>query len=226
LSSLDQVLGTILASLAHARRIADQETIAIAEYYRSEPLLAGMSLPRIRVPEMVVDLPFIIEEESPPKPEVHEDVDVIIKAISARLVTAVREENGTLPRGAKQRFERQLTGVFRETRIGKEGFSRKDVVKAVGRAFTAAREEFLGDLLDERQLRAISKAILNEAAAIAVKEERTQAIVKVSVRTVDIKEKSDSHSVVRIKLVLREEGVEWTSTEDDDGTLHRFLTPE
>lgn len=226
MSGLDQVLGTFLASLAHARRIADEETIAIAEYYRSQPLLAGMSLPRIRVAELVIDLPFIIEEESPATPEQLEKTDVIKKAMSARLMTAANAEDVRLPRTVKQRFERQLDNAFREAGIGTGGHTREDVVRAVGRAFTATTEAELSERLSESQLKAVSKAILNEAAAVAVRKERTPATVKVSVRTEDVKEKSDPASVVRIKLVLREEGLEWTAVKDDEGTVHRFLTPE
>ena len=45
MADIGQLVGTLLASLAHARRITDQETVAIAEYYKDNPLLEGMSVP-------------------------------------------------------------------------------------------------------------------------------------------------------------------------------------
>lgn len=50
MSELSEVLGALMISLVHARRLADEETAAVAEYYKDHPLLEGMSLPRVRVP--------------------------------------------------------------------------------------------------------------------------------------------------------------------------------
>ena len=43
MAELGELLGTILASVAHARRMADEETAALAEYYKDHPLLEGMA---------------------------------------------------------------------------------------------------------------------------------------------------------------------------------------
>jgi len=48
-------------SLVHARRMADEETAAVAEYYKDNPLLEGMSLPRVRVPQLTIDMPITID---------------------------------------------------------------------------------------------------------------------------------------------------------------------
>ena len=58
---IGEIMGTLLASVSHARRISDEETAAIAEYYKDNPLLEGMSIPRIRIPELTIELPVIIE---------------------------------------------------------------------------------------------------------------------------------------------------------------------
>ncbi|MDY6857249.1 MAG: hypothetical protein SWO11_21615 [Thermodesulfobacteriota bacterium] len=60
MADLGQLIGTILSSVAHARRIADEESTAIAEYYRDNPLLEGMSVPRIRVSELTLELPMLV----------------------------------------------------------------------------------------------------------------------------------------------------------------------
>lgn len=59
--NLNEVLGAILNSIASARRMADEQTVRLAEQYLQDPLLAGMSVPRIRLPEVIVDLPILIE---------------------------------------------------------------------------------------------------------------------------------------------------------------------
>ena len=67
MSELSEVLGSLMISLVHARRLADEETAAVAEYYKDHPLLEGMSLPRVRVPELTIDMPLTINQHIPAK---------------------------------------------------------------------------------------------------------------------------------------------------------------
>ena len=41
MAELSEVLGALMVSLVHARRMADEETAAVAEYYKDNPLLEG-----------------------------------------------------------------------------------------------------------------------------------------------------------------------------------------
>lgn len=58
---LNEVLGALMADLAEARHLADQQTVRLARSYRKDPVLKCMSVPRIRIPEVVVDLPIMID---------------------------------------------------------------------------------------------------------------------------------------------------------------------
>jgi len=229
MSELGQVVGSLLSSLAHARRIADEETALIAEHYRNQPLLEGMSLPRVRVPELTIELPVLIEEEEPGKPEVLEDPRVIRRGVNARFVEAVEKEGVKLSKTVLERFDKRLAEAFREGGItGDDGdrHTHLDVEQAVERAFQRILKSDLSQRLTRTQATAVSKAIVQEAAALAVKEPRVLPSVKVIVRTADIKDKTDPANVTRIKLVLREEGLEWTANMQDDGSVERTLTPE
>lgn len=62
MATLGELVGALVNSLSHARRLADEETVAIAEHYRNHPLLAGMSVPRVRIPEMRLDLPILLDD--------------------------------------------------------------------------------------------------------------------------------------------------------------------
>ncbi len=222
MSEFSRVLGSLLSSVAHARRIADEETAILAEYYRSQPLLEGLSLPRVRVAETIIDLPVVIEHEDPGTPEILESLRLIKTSVSARLITAAETEGVKLPMAMKERFEQQLDSAFRRCEMRTRG----DVVRAVERAFHSAIQGEPVERLKGESLAAVSRAILQEARDVAVKKERIPPSFKVTVRTADIKEQSDRESVTRVKLVLHEEGLEWAATTDDDGTIRRFLTPE
>lgn len=58
---LNEVLGALMADLAEARHLADQQTVRLARSYRKDPVLKCMSVPRIRIPEVVVELPIMID---------------------------------------------------------------------------------------------------------------------------------------------------------------------
>jgi hypothetical protein len=60
----------------------------------------------------------------------------------------------------------------------------------------------------------------------AIKEPGRAATLKTSVLTSEIKERSNPDSVTRLKLVLREEGMEWQEVKRADGSSSAMLTPE
>ena len=57
---LGDVIGAMLADVAKARVRADVEALRIAEAYSRDPLLKHLSVPRFRLPDMVVDLPVLV----------------------------------------------------------------------------------------------------------------------------------------------------------------------
>lgn len=68
MAKLSDVLGSLLADLAAARHCADQETVRLAKLYREDPILRTMSVPRIRMPEVIVELPVLMSGPPTPKP--------------------------------------------------------------------------------------------------------------------------------------------------------------
>lgn len=60
MAKLSDIVGTLLADLAAARHCADKETVRLAKLYREDPILKTMSVPRIRMPEIIVDLPVLL----------------------------------------------------------------------------------------------------------------------------------------------------------------------
>ena len=105
MADLGELLGTLVVGLAHARRMADEESAAIAEHYRDHPLLERMSVPRIRVQELVVDVPVLLETFAEGVPSTPGDATLVRKALSEELrvglgirVSVELTEPGGLPR--------------------------------------------------------------------------------------------------------------------------------
>lgn len=57
---LSDVLGALVAGVAHARSIADSEVLSIARRYRRHEHLRGLAVPRLRISKMVVELPLLL----------------------------------------------------------------------------------------------------------------------------------------------------------------------
>lgn len=226
-SDLGEVLGTLLASLAHARRIADEESAAIAEHYRDTPLLEGMSLPRVRVPEMVVDLPVLIDEykaaaDSVPSPEPE------IRAEARELLAeAAQAEKVKLPKLFLGRFERGMrVELGRLVSHKRPRWSAEAVVKAADNAFLSALEKDTVRRFTEEQVVTVREDLRRRVASIELEKEGHPPSLAVTVVTSEVKERAAPSNVARLQMTLKEEGMEWTVVEQSDGSVRRVLTPE
>ena len=74
---LESVIGSVVSAVAQARRIADEESIAIAEYYRQHPRLCDLSATRIRLPDVTVDLPVVVDDHTTVSPGAVATRDVV-----------------------------------------------------------------------------------------------------------------------------------------------------
>lgn len=63
--TLKDVLGAIVSSISHARRISDMEVMRIANFYREHDYLEGLSVPRLRINQVVLDLPVLLGDSIP-----------------------------------------------------------------------------------------------------------------------------------------------------------------
>lgn len=59
-TKLSEVIGGLVASIAHARSVADAEALRIAHRYRQHELLKGLSVPRLRIRNVSISLPVIL----------------------------------------------------------------------------------------------------------------------------------------------------------------------
>ncbi len=230
MADLGRLLGTLLGSLAHARRIADEETAAIAEYYKNNPLLEGMSLPRIRVPELILDLPMIIEAHEEGEPNVMQEDAVIRKAVSEELRMVLERDRIHFTQAMVQRFEQEVKVELDTLKAGGEferGYPRELAARAVDKALSRAMAEAGPQRsITQAQLRALSSALRLKASNVALKREGVPAKITASIISSEIKEKATANNVVRLKVSMKEEGLEWTIGQNEDGTVSQKLTPE
>jgi hypothetical protein len=106
------------------------------------------------------------------------------------------------------------------TPIVKETISRgvqvafSDAMKRTNTVFTPEQEKI------------ISRDLRNAAIKSGFSKSPVSSGIIGNIRTADVKEKSTPASVARIKVTLKEEGLEWSTQAAENGGINRTLQPE
>jgi hypothetical protein len=227
MTDLGHVLGSVLASLARARHIADLQTAEIAEQYRDNPLLEGLSVPRVRVPELRIELPILIDGETDGSPGKLHDAEYIARRAVATIHEGLNAYDLRLHANVRQQLLKELSaGLTRKTK------SQADVTKeaVIRRAERITRRVLLSTPLAEHlsqdQLRAILAAVRHRVDETAEAKPSQPPGIKVNPLSSEVKENASPAVVARLTLAMREEGLEWEISRSDDGTTRRRLGPE
>ena len=219
---LESVMGSVVSAVAQARRIADEESVAIAEYYRQHPRLCDLSAPRIRLPEVTVDLPVVVDDHTAGSPGTVATPAAVNAAARNAIKLSLQAQGERLPSGVLSTFRDSFSAKASDKPSATE--ARAVYADAADTALAAVFAD------DRLELDAVAAAKLRTSVRDAV--DRTaigRAAIgprtAVSVKSADIAAR-DPASVTTIRLSIREEGMEWTTIENEDGSLSDRLVPE
>ncbi len=231
MAELGDLLGTLLVSLSKARQMADSEAAIMAEWYRSHPLLEGLAVPRVRVPEMVLDLPILLEASEPGEPNQIADTRVIVAAVEEALASSAKRNGLELSRDVAAAASSRLISAIAELKASSQGAPRFIPREAVARIAETAVVQALSDAREgERiagdKLRAVVADVRLRVFEVAEVKAGIPPRIRATLMTSEVKERADPSSVTRVKLTLREEGLEWNINVASDGTSKRSLSPE
>jgi len=228
MTDLDEFLGAILAGVSHARRIADEESTAIAEYYKDNPLLSGMAVPRVRIPEFTIDIPLLIEDQEQKQPPRFKPRAAVAREVTRVAKEAIKEKGVKISAASMKKFEtrisHELEGLTR-TSPGRPIPAREQFVKISELAFIDTLRNEKIDMPDNVK-REILSSLRRAARENLLDKPGEPPRLKINVLTAEIKDKAAPVQVARIKLTVREEGLEWTTIENEDGSSESRLTPE
>lgn len=232
MADLGELLGMLMVSLARAREMADLETAAIAERYKDHPLLEGISLPRIRVPELTMELPILIDSEESGEAPTPESPEVIEREVDRSLEESASRNGVQIPNDARQRFRESLRHAL--VRAGgvsvsatQPAASRETVVRSVEASLVASlgTPELRGIIAGDK-LKALISDVRRRADEVAERTPGKPPRINATIMTSEVKEKAGAGNATQVRLTLREEGLEWSIVKRDDGTLTRSLQPE
>lgn len=235
MATLNEYLGGIFSSITDARVMADVQTVQVAEQYAKHELLKHFSVPRMRISDIELTIPVAIEGLNQ-RTELQLDPigNTEFKRINARelsrfvgyselppiagqkLLTALDSRIGILIENIKTEgdvknpmwiFAKSIVddlfeiGIEARLHEGKfpDGYRQDEITKI-------AYELGLGLVTG-----IVDKPVLDQLTVIAeshrLREQRPE-------------------DVIRIRMKVSEDGMEWQTLQRDDGTLERKLLPE
>ncbi|WP_371195194.1 hypothetical protein [Glaciecola sp. SC05] len=231
MSELSEVLGALMVNLVHARRMADEETAAVAEYYKDNPLLEGMSLPRVRVPELTIDMPLTFDKHTPAKDAQLNTPSVIHKSLMDQFKASIADEEITTDTKKFQAvFDKEarlaLQQISDNRKNGDTRVTKEAVLRGVDNAFAKALKKSAANKeIPFENSNSVNKAIRHRVAQVALKTQANPISLEASATTSAVKENSTAANSVRLHITLREEGLEWATSAEDGKLTHR-LQPE
>ena len=227
MADLGVLLGALISGVVHARRIADEESAAIAEHYKDNPLLSGMSIPRIRVPEVSIDIPMLIEAQDEGEADQISDADTIKNAVRKELKDSLSREGLSVNEKDLKAFDTAFGQQLDKVAVPSVYRSpREAVIRAAEDAYSATIKN---KIVKDGTLAASTRVVSNlrfSASGSALRKVGRSPQIGASILTAEVKDKSSHTNVSRLTLTLKEEGLEWSIGQNDDGTMTRKLTPE
>ena len=228
---LGDYLGQLMAEIAIARMHADLETVRLAEIYAAHPLLRTMSVPRLRLPEVDLELPVLIEQVEETRAGGPARGGVTLGEIRRKfddvLSPRLKSTGIKLSDTDRKRLKAVLDRTIREHGAPSDNAMSSHVI-ADELAADAVRflqerprrpetEPGIGpDLQSE-----ISQAARREFLKLRPDPPRLVALAT----SAEIQAAASPESVTRFRIRLNEQGVEWTTIESE-GISHDRLVPE
>jgi len=226
---LGDYIGHLLSEITIARMHADLEAVRVAELYASHSLLRHMPVPHFRLPETDIDVPVVVKQVE--GPSLNESPRGGASIIEMRETFELLLTEQFLKEGIKitPQYQKNLKSVFDE-RVA--ALSRaKETAVDVNRiaddfANACARTlEGLAPPLELAQIHKLEAGLKEEARLAFLKLRRPPPRLDVLVTTQEIRDAGPTEILLRIKLRITEQAIEWTTIESDGRTQDR-LVPE
>ncbi|MFZ4856838.1 MAG: amidase [Desulfuromonadaceae bacterium] len=225
MADLGDLLGSLMTGVIRARRMADEQTAALAEYYRSNPLLEGLSVPRIRIPELTIDMPFLIDSDVAGETGEMAEPAKIASALDAQLESTLLRHNIKPNPIFRKAFAVEVKNRLDSLVESRTPIMGETIARSVQTAFAATLSKTRTHL-NEAHKETIARDLRDKVSAVGIAKESVPPSIVANIRTSDVKEQSTSTSVVRLKITLKEEGLEWSTQVSTSGGVVHTLQPE
>lgn len=228
---LHDYIGGLVNSIQQARVSADLQAVRVAEDYAKHSLLEHFPVPRMRLKDVEMTIPVAINPNQLQQSTNYEPIDnrefntlayketlasLGLKSLSripsTQLRQAISDQTEQLEKAILKDGQTQAIRNF-SSRVAKIGVDLSDM-----QISDAEKKERTAQIADR----------LNTQLAPAIKPVHSNigfGELDVAIEA-DILREKPKESIVNIKLVIQEEGVEWHRMENEAGKLTHKLIPE
>ena len=225
MADLGDLIGSLMSGLIRARRMADEQTAALAEYYKDNPLLEGLSVPRIRIPELTIDMPLLIENHVAGEIGEMEDPAKITAAAEAQLKLTLSKNNIEITPAFSQTFADTVKNQLAFAKQAGAPTMKETVMRIVQGAFADALTKTKATL-SATEKETIARDLRAKVSTVSIAKEPVTPSIVANIKTADVKERASNTTVIRLKITLKEEGLEWATRAGESGGVIRTLQPE
>jgi hypothetical protein len=102
---------------------------------------------------------------------------------------------------------------------------KETIVRSVQNAFAEALAK-TKTTLTAAEKETIARDLSTRVSAVSIAKESVSASIGANIKTAEVKDRGSNNSVVRLKISLKEEGLEWTTQASESGGVVRTLQPE
>jgi hypothetical protein len=296
-TKLTDVIAALAGAIAQGRRASDFEVGRVARVYQRIPYLQGMSIPRMRIQQVVIELPIVCREMIPGTPcklahpvyitnvvlektRIHKN---LVAPLQGRLdsersldlvdVGGLTQEQHLVLRNmvqslnedilkdlAQKLYDQYVSLLWRlvgnksttdlpdemiKTRIGDvtEQFVRAQLIDMLVKIVdtknspapgpgnppaepTTEAAKMVQAILGSPIIADLVKEIREAAESAAIEIPAQAPDIVVETNTEEVKNSANAGAVTRLRLVLGEEGLEWSSETAGSGTKSWRLGPE
>lgn len=244
MTMLGEFLGALVTEFTMGRVSADLAAARVAQMYRDNTLLEGAPVPRFRLPELSLEVPFAIDGVSEAddvlakryeRPGIPESSAMLDHALIEAPVELAESDRARVNQGmfdsleqhwaAPLTFESAVAAALQisvaVTKVLREVVKQSDPESGVDSQSNVApgAAKSSGEDMFQRSLSTQLQQFL-----IAPQRERSQ--VKVIIRTVQLRELSEGAVLCRMNLTLREDGLDIVKIDRADGSRVERLVPE
>ncbi|MFZ3168297.1 MAG: hypothetical protein WA130_11830 [Candidatus Methanoperedens sp.] len=225
MADLGTLLGSLMTGVIRARRMADEQTAALAEYYKDNPLLEGLSVPRIRIPELTIEMPMLIENHVEGQSEETESPTKIADTAAEQLKATLSKNNIKVNPIFHEAFLNEVKNQLELAKQTGAPVMKETVARGVQDAFSATLTKTKTTLTATDQA-AVARDLRAKVSTVSIAKGPAPSGIVANIKTADVKERASNTSVVRLKITLKEEGLEWAVKSSESGGVVRTLQPE
>lgn len=232
--TLESYVSNIMQDITKARVQSDMETVRMAELYAKNDLLKHFSVPRFRMPSIEIDIPVAIDHTKNNQITKYEPVsdEQLINSTFLAFNDFYQERYGKkLVSVSEFRLKGSYANLIPDLKTMLERNIELEQIldnyaNKVSEVSITSMKLNLARKINVLEGKALPELIKNKLKPFFVRKPFDSSSLNVIVETARLRELGDPQNLMRIKLNITEDGMEWINEQNNDGSIKNLLLPE